>query len=231
MASFKLLKGLSGLPLRDQIALSHFGQGPHPPVPHSRVHQAFECKVDANPDAIAGIFEQAVLTYQQLDAAPNRFSNHLLAFGLRPKERVCLVVLRSLEMLVGIFAILKAGCQYIPIDGGVTSDKQLAYIFSDTVAQHILCLPKFQSRVEQFAIADAHITLLTLDAVFKQSPERPLIKCSPTDGCYAIYTSGKFYPPDRFRVTLLCSGDLDYNAKHIVVFRNFVHHTEPANPP
>lgn len=194
MANFKLLDGLRGLSLGDQIALSHFGQGPPQSVPYSKVHEAFESKVDANPHAIAGVFEHSTLTYQQLDNAANRLSNHLMLSGLEPKERVCLVVSRSLEMLIGIFAILKAGCQYVPIDGGVASDKQLAHIFNDTGALHILCLPKFQNRVEQFASPDAHVTLLTLDAHFEQSAERPIVKSSPTDGCYAIYTSGTPYP-------------------------------------
>ena len=109
MANFELLEGLSSLSSRDQIALSHFGQGPHQPVSHSTAHKAFESQVDANPDAIAAVFDKTALTYQELDIAANRLSNHLRASGLQSRERVCLVVSRSLEMLVGIFAILKAG--------------------------------------------------------------------------------------------------------------------------
>ncbi|KAF1929865.1 nonribosomal peptide synthetase 12 [Didymella exigua CBS 183.55] len=195
MAKFKHLEGLSDLALRDQDALSRFGQGAHQLTPHSKVHEAFESKVDANPDALAAVFEDKVLTYQQLDTAANRLSNHLLASGLQPTERVCLVVSRSLEMLIGIFAILKAGCQYVPIDGGVASDKQLAHIFNDTAAHHILCLPRFQSRIEKFAGLGAHVTCLALDAHFEQSPARPFIDCISTDGCYAIYTSGSTGTP------------------------------------
>jgi non-ribosomal peptide synthetase component F len=191
MPNSKLLENLSSLPHEDQVALSQFGQGPCRTSHHLRVHEAFESRVDANPDVIAAVFDHATLTYQQLDTAANRLSNHLLASGLQPKERVCLVVSRSLEMLVGIFAILKAGCQYVPIDGGVASDKQLAHIFNDTATRHILCLPQFQNRVEQFAKAHPHVTVLALDAHFEQSHERPPVRCNPTHGCYAIYTSGK----------------------------------------
>lgn len=191
MSNFKLLKNLSSLPHEDQVTLSQFGQGPDRPVPHSIVHEAFESKVDAHPDVTAAVFEHANITYQQLDIAANRLSNHLLASGLQPKDRVCLVVSRSVEMLVGILAILKAGCQYVPIDGGVASDKQLAHIFHDTAVNHILCLPKFKSRVQQFADANVRIALLAPYAYFEQSSERPMVNCEPTDGCYAIYTSGK----------------------------------------
>jgi non-ribosomal peptide synthetase component F len=191
MSNFKLLEGLSSLSHGDRIALSQFGQGPHRPVPHLNVHGAFESKVDSHPDVTAAVFEHTTVTYQQLDTAANRLANYLLASGLQPKERVCLVVSRSLEMLVGIFAILKAGCQYVPIDGGVASGKQLDHIFHDTAVNHILCLPKFKNRVQLFAKASARITLLALGSYFEQSSERPVAKCDPSHGCYAIYTSGK----------------------------------------
>jgi non-ribosomal peptide synthetase component F len=191
MSSFKLLDSLSGLSNNDQQLISQFGQGPQQLVPHSTVHEAFESIVDAIPDSTAAVFEHTSITYRQLDIAANQLANILVASGLQPRERVCLVVSRSLEMLVGIFAILKAGCQYVPVDGGVASDRQLSHIFTDTAAKHILCLPKFQTRVEQFAGTAAHITLLQLDGSFEASVSRPLVRCSPSDGCYAIYTSGK----------------------------------------
>lgn len=193
MSNFKLLEGLSSLPYDDQITLSQFGQGPRRPVPHLNVHHAFESEVDAHPDVVAAVFEHTNVTYQQLDTAANRLANYLLASGLQPQERVCLVVSRSLEMLVGIFAILKAGCQYVPIDGGVVSDNQLAHIFHDTSVNHILCLPRFEARVQLFANASTRITLLTMGAYSEQSSGRPVVHCVPANGCYAIYTSGQAY--------------------------------------
>ncbi|KAF3005817.1 hypothetical protein E8E13_008103 [Curvularia kusanoi] len=195
MSAFKLLDSLSALPGEDQISLSRFGQGPQQSVPYSTVHEAFESIVDTSPQSTAAVFEDTSLTYRQLDVAANQLANTLLASGLQPRERVCLVVSRSLEMLVGIFAILKAGCQYVPIDGGVASDRQLAHIFTDTAAKHILCLPKFQKRVEQFARAEAHITQLRLEGSLTSSTSRPSLRRCPSDGCYAIYTSGSTGTP------------------------------------
>lgn len=192
MSAVKIFDSLSHLPYEDQLALSKFGQGSYQPVPFSTVHEAFEHAANANPDSIAAVFEQANITYRQLDVAANQLANQLLSSGLQPQERVCLVVSRSIEMLVGIFAILKAGCQYVPIDGGVASDRQLNHIFTDTAARHILCLPKFQNRVTQFAGAETQITQLTLGGAYNTSTERPSIRYGSNDGCYAIYTSGKF---------------------------------------
>jgi non-ribosomal peptide synthetase component F len=190
MSASKLLEGLSGLPIEEQYSLSRFGQGSRQSVPHLWVHEAFEGIVGSSPDSIAAVFGQETISYRKLETSANQLANYLLESGLQPKQRVCLVVQRSLEMLVGILAILKAGCQYVPIDGGVASDKQLAHIFTDTAAQHILCLPKLHDRVKQFANADARITPLSLEYPSTLSIERPFVKCDPTDGCYAIYTSG-----------------------------------------
>jgi non-ribosomal peptide synthetase component F len=196
MASSSVLEGLSGFSKNDQIVLSHFGQGPTLQTPHTLVHAAFESTVDSQPDTIAAYYEQAhSLTYRELDNAANHLSNFLIRNGLLPGQRVCLVVSRSLEMLVGILAILKAGCQYVPVDGGVASDKQLSHILRDTEARYVLCLPKFQERVRQFAEADVSITPLDTELYKEFSKERPNTEVTTADGCYAIYTSGSTGTP------------------------------------
>jgi len=95
-------------------------------------------------------------------------------------------------MLVGVFAILKAGCQYVPVDGGVASNEALMHIFTDSDASFILCLPKFLERTEQFARKDATVFALSVDVGASFPSTRPLVQVSRQDGAYAIYTSGKF---------------------------------------
>jgi non-ribosomal peptide synthetase component F len=131
----------------DQKHLLQLGTGPQVCVPHSTIHGAFESIVAISPDSMAVIHGERKLSYRQLDVAANRLAHYLINSGLRPRERVCLVVQRSLEMLIDIMGILKAGCQYVPIDGGVASDEALRHMFRDTEAQFILCLPGFWNRV------------------------------------------------------------------------------------
>jgi non-ribosomal peptide synthetase component F len=191
MSSSGVFEGLSGFSKDDKIVLSRFGQGPILQTPHTLVHAAFESTVDSQPDTIAAYFDQEyTLTYRELDNAANRLSNSLITNGLLPRQRVCLVVSRSLEMLVGILAILKAGCQYVPVDGGVASDKQLKHILCDTEARYVLCLPKFLDRVRAFTGADVSITPLDTEIYKGFSKARPSTEVTTTDGCYAIYTSG-----------------------------------------
>lgn len=185
-----LFNCLSGLSPEDQTLVSRFGHGLPIPVPYSTVHEAFESVADRNPKAIAATFGGNTITYSELDAAANQLANHLIESGLRPKQRVCLVVQRSFEMLVGIFAILKAGCQYVPIDGGVASEQALQHILQDTKAAFVLCLPKFEDKVKKYAEKDTTIVQLGKDNEAFCSNERPNISVSAKDGVYAIYTSG-----------------------------------------
>jgi non-ribosomal peptide synthetase component F len=181
---------MSGLSSRDQSLLYRFGSGPKLLVTHSTVHGAFESIVDAYPTTIAAVHGDKSITYQQLDLAANRLAHYLINSGLRPRQRVCLVVQRSLEMLIGILAILKTGCQYVPIDGGVASEQALKHMFEDKEARFILCLPDYWDRVRQFARRDAVVLELGMDAGAFYSPQRPQVQVLSNDGVYAMYTSG-----------------------------------------
>ncbi|KAF1935032.1 acetyl-CoA synthetase-like protein [Clathrospora elynae] len=186
---------LSDLSSEDQHLFSLFGRGPSLPLPYRLIHEAFENIAAAHPSAVAARLGDQSITYQQLDIAANRLSHHLIDSGLKPRQRVCLVVQRSIEMLIGIFAILKAGCQYVPIDGGVTSEQAFLHIFEDTDARFILCSPRFWDKVRRFARRDAIIVALGMDAGAFYPPTKPAVQMLPQDGAYVIYTSGSTGKP------------------------------------
>ncbi|KAF2749974.1 acetyl-CoA synthetase-like protein [Sporormia fimetaria CBS 119925] len=190
-----LFHGLDQLTPEDQVLISRFGRGASLPVPSHTVHGAFEHIVDTYPSATAATFQGQSVTYIELEAASNRLANYLLELGLPPRQRVCLVVQRSLEMLVGILAILKAGCQYVPIDGGITSEESLRHTLLDSSADFIVCLPKFEETVRKYAAVHAVIVPLGQDAEAFASKARPHVTVSATDGVYAIYTSGSTGKP------------------------------------
>ncbi|KAF2854716.1 acetyl-CoA synthetase-like protein [Plenodomus tracheiphilus IPT5] len=170
--------------------LSQFGTGPKLPVPQKSIHEAFESIVDSHPAVLAARFGNETITYRQLDTAANRLAHYLIDSGLKPRQRVCLVVHRSFEMLIGILAILKTGCQYVPIDGGVASEQALQHILHDTDSRFILCLPKYWDRLRQCARNDANVLALDTNTGAFYPTERPRVGVASTDGAYAIYTSG-----------------------------------------
>jgi non-ribosomal peptide synthetase component F len=192
MGSTNIFHAISHLSPEDQILASHFGRSPAVVAPYSTVHEAFESVVDSHPLAVAARLGDNQITYGELDVAANRLANYLIEAGLRPRRRVCLVVQRSFEMLVGIFAILKAGCQYVPVDGGVSSEQALRHILKDTEARFVLCLPKFEDKIKTCSDTEIAMVVLGQGVEVFGSKERPNVPVSSEDGIYAIYTSGMF---------------------------------------
>lgn len=185
------LLGFDGLPIADQIVLQQFCRGPRANRPFAVIHKAFEYFADTNPTAVAAIHNNETVTYGKLEAAANVLSYRLLAHGLQPRERVCLVVSRSIEMLVAIIAVLKCGCQYTPLDGKVVTNQTLLHIVHDTAARFILCLQEFRTKCITYS--DLGTQVLVIDGCVEDrtfSEERLGRRVKPTDGAYIVYTSG-----------------------------------------
>jgi non-ribosomal peptide synthetase component F len=191
MSTESCFLSMPNLPLEERTIVSRFGRGLTIPITFSSIHEAFENIAENHASAVAARFAGRTLTYLQLDAAANRLAHCLILAGLKPRERVCLVVQRSFEMLVGILAVLKAGCQYVPIDGGVASEQAFLHIFTDTNARFLLCLPHFYKKIRRMARKDAVVFSLTMDIGAFYPATKPSVQVSPNDGAYAIYTSGK----------------------------------------
>ena len=83
---------------------------------HQSINEQFANIVSGYPDAVAVKFENSELTYQQLDRASNKIARELIKLGIRPGNLVGLCVDRSMQVVLGILGILKAGAAYVPID-------------------------------------------------------------------------------------------------------------------
>ncbi|MFP2903720.1 amino acid adenylation domain-containing protein [Pyxidicoccus sp. 3LFB2] len=153
------------------------------PQPHS-VHGLFEAQVARRPDAIAARFEARGLTYRELDARANQVAHHLRSLGVQPGQRVGLFLERSLELLVGLLGILKAGAAYVPLDPLYPSER-LAHILDDSGVALLL------TELEMTALVPTHRvkTMLLADAADAPfiPPELPL---SGEHLAYVLYTSG-----------------------------------------
>ena len=91
----------------------------------------FEEQVAKAPDAVAVVYEDTQLTYEELNSQANRLAHYLRSLGVKPDTRVALCVERSLEMIVGLLAVLKAGGAYVPLDPSYPSER-LAYMLEDS---------------------------------------------------------------------------------------------------
>ena len=79
------------------------------------IHQLFEAQTEQTPNAIAVVFGNEQLTYQQLNQRANQLAHYLQNLGVKPEVMVGICLERSLEMIVGLLGILKAGGAYVPL--------------------------------------------------------------------------------------------------------------------
>ncbi|OBT67569.1 hypothetical protein VE03_03817 [Pseudogymnoascus sp. 23342-1-I1] len=177
----------------DRDLFRRFGRGARVEPGFSLVHKSFEDVVDTQPSLVAAEHDGSTVTYQELENLSNALANRLIRSGLQPRQRVCLVLQRSIDMVVAILAVIKCGCQYVPLDGGVVPDNVMSHIFKDTQAQYVLCLEKFHNKVQQLAGSATTVVILDTPRDEKSSSistERPAVSLDSSDGLYIIYTSG-----------------------------------------
>ncbi|MDR5835735.1 non-ribosomal peptide synthetase [Caballeronia sp. LZ034LL] len=150
------------------------------------VFRAFERHAERHPDDIALLLDDATLTYGELNARANRLAHWLLAQGVGVETRVGIAALRSFDLLVALYAIVKAGAAYVPLDPSYPADR-LAYMIGDSWPQLVLHqrgieLPALDGGVPCFVLED-----IDTRACPAHNPDAVL---HGANLAYLIYTSG-----------------------------------------
>ncbi|NJR62068.1 MAG: AMP-binding protein, partial [Cyanobacteria bacterium CRU_2_1] len=97
----------------------------------------FEAQVDRTPDAIAVCFADHQLTYRELNDRANQLAHHLQSLGVQPETVIGICIDRSLDLIIGLLAILKAGAAYLPLDPTLPPDR-LSFMLTDAQALLVL---------------------------------------------------------------------------------------------
>ncbi|MCP3774858.1 amino acid adenylation domain-containing protein [Paenibacillus sp. MZ04-78.2] len=149
------------------------------------IHHLFEEQARRTPDHPAVKYEQQVLTYHALDERANRLARTLLAKGLQPEQLVGIIAERSLEMVIGILAILKAGGVYVPIDPDYPNER-IQYMLEDSAASIVLT----QIHLLENVVYQGQVIFLDDPASYDVDPARPRTNVPSNQLAYVIYTSG-----------------------------------------
>jgi amino acid adenylation domain-containing protein len=155
------------------------------------VHQLFEAQVEQTPDAVAVVFEGQTLTYQQLNLRANQLAHVLREREIGPESLVGVCMERSLEMVIALLGILKAGAAYVPLDPAYPRDR-LEYMIQDARLPVLLT----QQRLLETLPESEGTTILALDAEFAWDDKSSLWDANLDSGVgsenavYMIYTSG-----------------------------------------
>ena len=172
-------------------------------IPAATLPELFASQVARTPDAVAAVFEDARLSYGELDARASQLAHHLRALGVGPEVVVGLCIERSLEMLIGLLGILKAGGAYLPLDPDYPRER-LAFMLADAAAPVLVTraalraqLPSHDARIGGARSDEAHIVCLDADwpAIARQPTTPPRSGLTPQNAAYVIYTSGSSGTP------------------------------------
>ncbi|ODP29730.1 Plipastatin synthase subunit [Paenibacillus nuruki] len=162
-------------------------------------HGAFEAAVNKYPQHTAISFQGTEYTYEELNQRANQVAHLLLRQGLQQGEFVTMYIDRSLDSVISLLGIMKAGGVYVPVDPS-HPDERNHYIVQDTQSAFVLIQHKYNNKVLQLTegittlrgILDIEYLNLTSDPAFLINPN---ITVLPDDLAYVIYTSGSTGKP------------------------------------
>lgn len=154
------------------------------------IHELFEEQVDRFPDNVAVVFENESLTYKELDARVNQLAKFLRDKGVKPDSIAGIMIDRSMEMVISMLAVLKAGGAYLPLDPNYPAER-ISYILEDSFASILLTQKHLQGRVSY----QGKVIYIEDDEVYKEDSQRLENINKSSDLAYIIYTSGSTGKP------------------------------------
>jgi amino acid adenylation domain-containing protein len=159
----------------------------------SSIPQLFEQQARLTPHAIALMFGTEELTYGELDLRANRLANYLRKLGIGPEAMVGICQERSLDMVVGLLAILKSGGAYVPLDASYPTER-LAFMLADTRAPVVLTSRAQRARLTSMRPETRVVCIDDINLALESS-QTPESGVTPEDLAYVMYTSGSTGQP------------------------------------
>ncbi|HDR7068761.1 TPA: AMP-binding protein, partial [Bacillus cereus] len=158
---------------------------------HLLVHKMFEEQVKRNPNQIAVVCNEKGITYNELNIKANQLARRLLDQGVKRESIVGVMMERSIEMVIGILGVLKAGGAYLPIDTDLPKQR-VEYMLTDSGCSHVLV---HQNSIIKGIEFQGNVIDL-MDMSFEEEPGEDMhMMIEPHNLAYVIYTSGSTGQP------------------------------------
>ena len=161
------------------------------------IHELFLDHARANGEKTAVVFEERSLTFRELAEQSGDVALYLQTLGVRPDSIVGLCLERSLEMMLGMYGVVRAGGAYLPLDPDYP-DERLAFMLADSQAKIVLTQARFAGRIEGMKSAGVRVVALDTQlpairlwaSAVKERGAKLEELVKPDNLCYVIYTSG-----------------------------------------
>ncbi|MEI6756851.1 MAG: amino acid adenylation domain-containing protein [Chlorobium sp.] len=162
-------------------------------LPENHVHQMFEAHAAKNPHAVAVVFENERLTYNDVNEKANHLANTLIALGVEADRPVAIALERSPAMIVAVMAILKAGGAYLPLDPSYPLER-LRFMLEDSNTRILITAKSLHDKLH---LAAQHTLYVDDDerVITTQPIKNPDLEIDPQQLAYIIYTSGSTGTP------------------------------------
>ncbi len=158
--------------------------------------QLIEAQVARTPEAVAVVYGDEALTYAELDASANQLAHELRARGVGPDRLVGICIERSLDLVVGLLAIIKAGGAYLPLDPFLPAER-LRTMLEDSGTTLVLTQDSLRATLPAFAGSPCSVD----DPSWRSRPrDNPSVAVAPEQLAYVIYTSGSTGKPKGVEV-------------------------------
>jgi amino acid adenylation domain-containing protein len=164
----------------------------------SCLHDLFEKQAERTPESIAVVFEGQQITYGELNRRANHTAHYLQRLGVGPEVLVGICMERSLDMVVGVLGVLKAGGAYLPLDPSYPQDR-LAFMVEDARVRVLLTQKRLIKN-----LPDHKARMIALDSEWQtltgESGNNPVRTVDPENLAYVIYTSGSTGMPKGVQI-------------------------------
>ncbi|HEU4711739.1 MAG TPA: amino acid adenylation domain-containing protein [Pyrinomonadaceae bacterium] len=159
----------------------------------SCIPDLFETWATRTPDKTALAFGDERLSYDELNRRANQLAHHLIAYGAGDETRIGIHCERSIEMIVAILGVLKAGATYVPLDPSYP-DQRLLWILEDAAVQLVLSVSTLH---DELPAHRAPVILLDSDwpLIAANNEENHGQRITPDHLAYIVYTSGSTGTP------------------------------------
>lgn len=161
-------------------------------------HELFEEQVAKTPDAVAVVYEEESLTYNELNDKSTQVALYLQKHGVKPDCPVGICIKRSLKMVIGLLGILKAGGAYVPLDPDYPAER-LEYMTRDSGITLILTQSELMDKVS--GLKGKKVKAIALDGDWaeieyaSEGEENLEREVKSNHLAYVIYTSGSTGKP------------------------------------
>ncbi len=209
--SDKLIKDISMISEEEREEILYKFNNRKLPYPSaSNLVEMFNNIVNKCSDKIAVSSKEGILTYKELDEKSNTLANKIIKYGIKPHSTIGVCLHRSPELIISIWAILKANCVYMPMYTDYPTDR-LLYMLENSNAKLLITTKTLANKInfvgkkeiiDNFSIIGNSSNILTT------------INILPDDEAYTIYTSGSTGKPKGVVISHKNLINFIYNFKH-----------------